>query len=56
MEKGADTQTLSAEILRIVEISGLWKIYLSYFGIKLMNYENFFLTLKYLAYLQPMNL
>ena len=43
------------KFLRIVEISGLWKIDNSYFGIKLMNYENFFLTIEYLAYLKPMN-
>ena len=28
-----------------------WKIDLSYFGIKLMNRENFFLNIKYFAYL-----
>ena len=39
------------KFLIIVEISGLWKIYYSYFGIKLMNCENFFLNIKYLAYL-----
>ena len=39
------------KFLRIVEISGLWKIDYSYFGIKLMNCENFFLNIKYLAYL-----
>ena len=33
MEKGADAHTLTADI-RIVEISGLWKIIYSYFGIK----------------------
>ena len=38
------------KFLRIVEISGLWKIDYSYFGIKLMNCENFFLDIKYLAY------
>ena len=37
--------------LRIVEISGLLKIDYSYFGRKLMNCENFLLTIKYLAYL-----
>ena len=37
-------------LLRFVEISGFWKIDYSYFGIKLMNCENFFLTIKYLAY------
>ena len=42
---------LSLPFLRIVEISGLWKIDYSYFGIKLMNCENFFLNIKYLAYL-----
>ena len=51
MEKGADACTF----LRIVEISGLWKIDYSYFGIKLMNCENFFLDIKYFAYLLPMN-
>ena len=30
------------KFLRIVEISGLWKIDYSYFLIKLMNCENFF--------------
>ena len=45
MEKGADAHTLTADI-RIVEISGLWKIIYSYFGIKpckigtfLLNYQ-----------------
>ena len=37
--------------LKIVEISGLWKIDYSYFGIRLMNCQNFFLTIRYLAYL-----
>ena len=46
MEKGADTRTF----LRIVEISGLWKIDYSYFGIKLMDCENFFINIEYLAY------
>ena len=36
------------KFLRIVENSGLWKIDYSYFGIKLMNCENIFLTIKYL--------
>ena len=43
------------KFLRIVDISGLWKIDYSYFGIKIINCENFFLNIKYLAYLQPMN-
>ena len=34
-----------------IEISGLWNIDYSYFGIKLMNCENFFLNIRYLAYL-----
>ena len=54
MEKGVDIRTAGhspRKILRIVEISGLWKIDYSYFGIKLMNCENFFLTIKNLAYL-----
>ena len=34
------------KFFRIVEISGLWKNDYSYFGIKLMNCENFFLTIK----------
>ena len=38
------------KFLRIKEISGLWKIDYSYFGMKLMNCENFFFTIKYLAY------
>ena len=43
------------KFLKIVEISGLWKIDYSYFGIKLMNYEYFFLDIKYSAYLWPVN-
>ena len=39
------------KFLRNVEISGLWKIDYSYFGIKSMNCENFLLTIKYLVYL-----
>ena len=39
------------KFLRIVEISGFWKIDYSYFRIILMNRENFFLNIKYLAYL-----
>ena len=39
------------KFLRIVEISGLWKIDYSYFGIKLMNCEQIFFNIKYLAYL-----
>ena len=39
------------KFLRIAEISWLWKIFSSYFEIKLMNCESFFLNMKYLAYL-----
>ena len=43
------------KFFRTVEISGLWKIVYSYFGITLMNCEKKILNIKYLAYLQPMN-
>ena len=39
------------KFLWIVEISVLWKIDYSNFGIKLMNCENFFVAINYLAYL-----
>ena len=51
MEKGADTRTLSAEIFETCGNFWIWKIDYSYFGIKLINCENFFLNIKYLAYL-----
>ena len=39
------------KFLKIVEISGLWKIDYCYFEIKLMSCEYPFLAIKYLAYL-----
>ena len=52
MDNGVDTRTLSADIFEYCgNISGLWKIDYSYFGIKLMNCENFVLNIEYLAYL-----
>ena len=50
-KKARTRQHCPQKFLRIVEISGLWKIDYSYFGIKIMNCKNFFLNIKYLVYL-----
>ena len=51
MEKHVDTLTLSAEIFE--NCGNFWNVEddYSYFGIKLMNCETFFLDIEYLAYL-----
>ena len=47
MEKARTRGHCPRKFLRFVEISGLMKIDYSYFGIRLMNCKNFFLTIKY---------